>query len=149
MSKADFSPSTAAPASKSRRAVILGAGGLAAAGALAGLPSIAAAAGSQFSPEFLHYRNCHASWMACFVEPYEEDDAWEALSNERGEARWEAINVILERTPRSWQDVVELAHLNRMELWEDDLSGTHSQHGDLEPALMKAIFAVAEGGAHV
>jgi hypothetical protein len=148
MSKADSSPSTAVPASKSRRAVILGAGGIVAAGAVTGLPAFAAAAGAQFSPEFLHYQTCNAAWLACFVEPYEEDEAWEALSNERDDTRWEAINVLLGRTPRSWQDVVELAHLNRMELWEDDLSGTHSAHGDIEPALMKAIFAVAKGGAN-
>ena len=61
----------------------------------------------------------------------------------------EIVERILDRPPRSWQDVVELAHVVRMELWEDNLSHAHSEHGELEPTLMKAIFAVAEGGAHV
>lgn len=145
MSKADSLRPT--PASGvNRRGLLRAAGGIAAVGALLALPTATAAAG--FSPEFLEYRRRHAAWMACFVEPYEEDDAWKDLSDERDAARWNAIHAILERMPRCWQDVVELAHVVRMELWEDDLSGWHSEHGDLEPALMKAIFAVAEGGLH-
>lgn len=60
--------------------------------------------------------------------------------------------MILLRAPRSWQDVVELAWVNRTELWDTDDDAhwhKHSDHGELEPALMKAIFASAAGGAHV
>ena len=145
MSKADSLRS--APASGvNRRGLLRGVGGIAAAGALLALPTATAAAG--FSPEFLEYQRRHAAWLAIYAEPYEEDDKWHALETKLSNAMWKAINVILKRTPRSWQDVVELAHVVRMELWEDDLSGWHSEHGDLEPALMKAIFAVAEGGLH-
>jgi hypothetical protein len=149
MSKADSSPSTAAPAPKSRRAVILGAGGIAAAGALLTLPAVAAGAKTEDpSPEILEYRRCLAAHLACFIESHDEDEAWEARVAETGDAKEETIEAILARPCRSWQDVVELAEVVRDELWnteEPDNWYVHSHHGGLEPALMKAIFAVAKG----
>jgi hypothetical protein len=133
-----------------RRGLLRCAGGLAAGSALSVLPLAQAAAGS--SPEFLEYQRCYAAWLATFDTPYEKDPACRARNEDCNEARWETINVLLERAPRSWQDVVELAHVVRMELWDtddDDNWHPHSEHGELEPALLKAIFAVAEGGANV
>jgi hypothetical protein len=70
MSKADSSPNTAMPSPKSRRAVILAAGGLAAAGALSAaalaLPASADATTFNPSPELLEYRRRKAVWNACF-----------------------------------------------------------------------------------
>jgi hypothetical protein len=56
MSKADHAFSTPVSASKSRRAVILGAGGLAAAGALSTAALALPNMGGEFSAEFRHYR---------------------------------------------------------------------------------------------
>ena len=106
-----------------------------------------------FTPslELLEYRRRKAAWNACFDGSYEEDEAWEARVAETGDAKEATIEAILARPCRSWQDVAELAEVVRDELWhteDPDNWYVHSHHGDLEPALMKAIFAVAGGGAN-
>jgi hypothetical protein len=156
MSKADDALITSAPASKSRRAVILGAGGLAAAGALsAAALALPASAGIQTfnpSPELLEYRRRKAVWNTCFDGSYEENEAWEARVAETSDAVEEAIASFLERAdaPRSWADVTEMAEVQFTELWDIDEDGElhqHSGHDDIETMLLRAV--VAMGGHRI
>jgi len=153
MSKAEKPIST--PASGlNRRGLLRGAGGIAAALAL---PATTAMAGAPFSPEFLEYRRCvQAHIDACDVpEPMvvdsPEKEAWYAFTGAACEARYEARLVIQNRSVRSRQDLVELAHVVRQELWQQEPDGSwhaHSINHELDDALMRAVFVVIDGGAH-
>jgi hypothetical protein len=152
MSKADHAFSTPASAPKSRRAVILGAGGLAAAGALSAaaltLPASAAAATFNPSPELLEYRRCKAAWNDCFpTHDYEEDEAWEARVDETSGAVEEAIEIFLERAkaPRSWDDAKEIAEVQLTELCDVENGEVHyhSSCDDLDTMLLRAVLAMS------
>lgn len=155
MSKADQPVSTAASASKSRRAVILSAGGIAAAGAFATVVQPLPVMPAPFSAEFLEYRRCvQAHIEACDVEEPDfgtpELDAWDAATSAACEARHKARLVIQNRPIRSRQDFAELAQVVREELWQQEPDGTwhaHSINHELEDALMRAVFALVDGGA--
>ena len=112
-------------------------------GALAG-------ASQQPSREFLKYRQRHAEWLALFDgdEPPVGSPEYAALMDlqgVRGDAMWAAIDPIMTRTARSWDDVIELARVVYDQLYEE--VGKHSYREDIEYALLKAIFAMAERGA--
>jgi hypothetical protein len=155
MSKAESSPSTAAPASKSRRAVILGAGGIVAVGALSAAVRVPAAA-KPFSPEFRSYlRALQAHLDACNVpEPdfgTPKNEAWDAATGEACEARHAAKRLIQNRPVRSQRDFVELALVVRDELWQQEPDGTwlqHSENNELEQAFMRGVSVVIKGGVH-
>jgi hypothetical protein len=151
MSKAENALITSASASKSRRTVILGAGGIAAAGALsAAALALPASAGAQTfnpSPELLEYRRCKAAWNACFGGSYEENEAWEDRVAETSDAVEEAIRPFLELagTPRSWADVKEIAEVQFTELFEieDGELHQHSDHDEIDTMLLRAALAMA------
>jgi hypothetical protein len=150
MSKADSSPNTAVPSPKSRRAVILGAGGLAAAGALSAatlaLPAFAGAQTFNPSPELLEYRRRKAVWNTCFDGSHEEDEAWEDRVSETSDAVEEVIGSFLKRAdaPRSWADVTEMAEIVFTELFDidDGELHQHSGHEEIETMLLKAVLAM-------
>jgi hypothetical protein len=156
MSKADPSPTTTAPASKSRRDVILSAAAIATAGALStaalALPSMR----GEFSPEFLHYRRMRQAHIdACDLpEPdfgTPENEAWDAATSEACEARHAAAMVVSNRPIHCRQDFVELVLVVRDELWqrgEDGKWEAHSMNDELEDALMRGCFLVIAGDAH-
>jgi hypothetical protein len=128
-----------------RRGLLAGAGAAAAAGVVA-VPSLPALATPQpFSPEFLEYQRRRLAWLACFVEPYSEDTAWEAKAAVRSDAMEEAVLTMIRRPCRSWQDVIELAILTRQELWEENDGKWEctSDHEEIEPALIEGVLAVA------
>ena len=152
MSKASHAQSTSPV---DRRSILAAAGGIAAAGAVAVLPvsaALALPADSRPSPEFLEYRRCKAAWNACFVEPYKEDDAWEARVTETSDAVEASIAPFIERAraPRSWDDVKEMAEIVFTELWhinEDGKLEAHSENEDIETMFLRA--ALAMGGVYV
>lgn len=142
---------------QSRRAVLLGASGIAAVGALAALPSPAMSAGLQFSAEFLEYRRCVQRHInACDVEEPDfgtpELEAWDAVCAEAIKARHQARLVIQNRPIRSRQDFVELALVVREELWQQGPDGSWDKHSlcdELEEALQVATWWLIDGGVHV
>lgn len=154
MSKTD----SLAPASKSRRAVIIGAGGIAAAGALATAAQALQSLPTPFSPEFLEYRR-RLAWHIYVCDELPEPEfgtpeaeARDAVCAEACEARHQARLVIQNRPVRSRQDFVELAHVVRYELWQQGTAGVwhaHSRCEDLEDVFMRAVFVMIDGGAHV
>jgi hypothetical protein len=127
----------------SRRAILAGAGGIAAASAL---PTAALATASPgASPEFLAYRQ---HWLR-----YEElgsrgkadwdEAAWQQAC---GDA-YDALRVLLGRPANCWQHVIELARAARMELRDEEPDGECNPEW---PAILLAIEAMAvKGGANV
>jgi hypothetical protein len=102
-----------------RRSILAGAGGIAAAGALASLPALAAENSAKHSPEFL-------KWYALATrtgEALAASNTWEVEHIRQGKERpqtedpislhWEAMHALEEalfaRPVRSWVDVGELA----------------------------------------
>jgi hypothetical protein len=174
MSKADSSPSTAASASKSRRAVILGAGGLAAAGALsAAAKALPATAGLSADHQALiaKIRALHKNWydlvdyeMSIEIEKGEPGHAaYEAAiaASETAQADREHLCYeILSQPVRSWDDVAVRAELAKT-FAEEELGGglsiveNPSDIGDetlaalLEAALLMGRVEPKARGAHV
>lgn len=111
MSKADSSPSTPAPASKSRRAVILGTGGLAAAGALS-TAALALPVGSEPSPECARARALVGLLTAAgaALEDVPDDGPQDALSDHFDELI-DVARRLWERPVVSWADVAERAEI--------------------------------------
>jgi hypothetical protein len=125
----------------SRRAVLAGAGGIAAAGALstAAMALPVAAVGRQVSAEFLEYQRLYEIHRdLCEVA---DDDASQARANQACDALWQVIDHILGRPPCGWQDVIEIAGVMRSQLdYEDDFA----------EALLNSIETMAaKGGANV
>jgi len=145
MSKADSSRSM--PASGLNRRGLLAAG--VAVAAAASVPALAAP--EPFSAEFLTYRRCHAARLALYHGDYVENAAWCALERQRSNAIWDAIRAVAAQPVRSWQDVVERAHIFRDQLFhlEDGVYQQDSINDELDCMLMDAIFTMAQGGEHV
>ena len=157
MPKANSALITSERAAPTRRALLC----TATAGLAAAVPTLCAAlrstalAGAPQSPSrlFLEYQKRHTEWLALFDYEGEcprcgspEEEAFDALTTEYSEPMWAAIHRIRERTPRSWNDVTELAQVVYDQLWDEN--GKHSSNRELEGSLFDAIFAMAEGGAH-
>ena len=105
---------------------------------------------SQHSPEFVAYRKRRAQYHASFEGNPEETDAHIARQNELNDALWDCVYRIMERKPRRWSDVAELAHVVETQLWVWDIRQwdgwrKHSHNELLERSLIDAIFAMAEG----
>jgi hypothetical protein len=140
-----------------RRALLAGVGGVAAAGALATAAQALPNLPTPFSPEFIEYRRCLQLHIdACDVpEPdfgTPELEVWDAATTAACEARHQASRVIRDRPVCSRQDFAELALVVQQELWQlepDGLWQAHSRNDELEDALMRAVFAVAEGAVNV
>ena len=154
MSKTD-SPHSTPVSGLNRRGLLAGAGGLAAAGAVAALPARALPAGAQFSPEFLEYRRLWQRYcdLCDLPEPAfgsAEAHALEETIDEAGDAANVAWSVIARRPVRSWEHLVELAHVVRDQLWhlKNGEWEQHSINEALEEALQRGIFSLAEGGAN-
>lgn len=78
--------------------------------------------------------------------------AWDAATTAACEARHAARMPVQNRPVRSRQDFVELAIVVQQELWQQEPDGVwhaHSVNPELEDAMMRAVFAVIDGGANV
>ena len=141
------------PAAGIDRRGLRSAAGIGAVGALP--PSVLALpAMSSPSAQLVEYRRCKAAWMACLIEPYKEDEAWEARVSETGDAVDAAIDPFLKlsKAPRSWNVVREIAEVWRTEMFDVGDDGELYKNGsndEIDTMLLRAVLALPGGGPNV
>ncbi|WP_144083615.1 hypothetical protein [Hyphomicrobium nitrativorans] len=125
-----------------------------AAAALAALPAASAPlqAGAQcptaaFSMEYQSYVAARIAYCSIFEiddSGYDESafEAHEQHIDKLGDECCRAAERVVHRTPRSWDDVAEAAHVVFSELWDCKTYEKHSSCHKLEVGLFRAILAL-------
>jgi hypothetical protein len=156
MSKADSSPSTAAPASKSRRDVTLGAGGIAALCATSAALAAASNLSSETQSLTAEIRRLHARHYALVdhemsIEVQKSDPnypAYEAAIS-ASLAAWDELEAlakrILARPVQSWADVAVLAELAKATTAGDEFEGDPADVESFADLATAANVAAVQG----
>jgi hypothetical protein len=166
MSKADSSPSTAASASKSRRDVILAAGGIVSAGALSSaalaLPALSASIAEPSDTFATALRIARLRWDAHGDAASCDDDSpeqqhFDGLATDYDNALTELFDHLVAKPNLSMSDLAALAVIARAweahdpnpDTIEEDIAATDDPTDCATLELMAAAIRMARGGENV